>query len=651
MCARESESERDRERARAMRVSHHLPNPFPFPFPLSLFLPPFPLPFWIFVLPPFCQALMSPDAQNGGHAFLETLLSGCLGNETAILVGDCEAQDHGVTFNEVSKLFAMGFSYSGNSSHLKASTGAYDMLQRYDMQPHGVNSADEDLNGISPSAATETCDISDFLYSNSWLLRVTGDGAYGDHMERAFHNAAPAAVNRSFQGHVYFQSPNFAYNLSQRNYPYNPGQDTTRWSNEYYHDPPCCTGNQARMLPNYIHHMWFGTHDGGLAAALYGPNQVKATVGSGAKVSITTTTRYPFTPTLNLSIAIFPSGEMAEKEKEMEKEKAKRAASAGSAAKVEEAQFPLLLRIPGWCNKSSMVVSINGGPSIRTLTTDPKLTSFVRLDRMWADGDVVTVTFLMEIVAKKGVTINSGWTQQSVQKSDDRPANDNNRHNHHHPAKQGQEQHDAQQQQQRMLGGGHMTTTGNLPYCTVERGPLLFALPLEHNGGYSSFKYALDCDAASMSIKLLNHSPAPFDWPLQGAPVTIAAKAATIEWWDNIGLLPNASVSSSNHGGVETLNLVPYGCTQMYRLSMYENGAIVFFFHPNILLLYLGLKDVDGGAPHLTHGQGGDGVGGWCRNPDHVSFRVVITLLFFVFADMRNHDDVIHRRFPFLDNK
>ena len=32
--------------------------------------------------------------------------------------------------------------------------------------------------------------------------------------------------------------------------------------------PPCCTGNQARLLPNYIHHTWTATKDNGLAAAM-----------------------------------------------------------------------------------------------------------------------------------------------------------------------------------------------------------------------------------------------------------------------------------------------------------------------------------------------------------------------------------------------
>lgn len=94
---------------------------------------------------------MGPKAQNGGYDFLQDLLSGCLSNETAILNGECEQHDHGVTFNEVSKLFAMAYSWSGNKSHLDASVGAYSMIQKYDMQPHGVNSADEDMNGISPN--------------------------------------------------------------------------------------------------------------------------------------------------------------------------------------------------------------------------------------------------------------------------------------------------------------------------------------------------------------------------------------------------------------------------------------------------------------------------------------------------------------------
>jgi hypothetical protein len=79
-------------------------------------------------------SLMGPEANNSGYEFLQTLLSGCLANRTAITSGGCEQFAHGITFNEVAKLFAMAYSWSGNASHLAASVGAYDMIEKYDMQ-------------------------------------------------------------------------------------------------------------------------------------------------------------------------------------------------------------------------------------------------------------------------------------------------------------------------------------------------------------------------------------------------------------------------------------------------------------------------------------------------------------------------------------
>ena len=85
-------------------------------------------------------ALMGPAAANGGYGFLQALLSeNCTramdpatpaATVTAILrAGSCEQHAHGVTFNEVAKLFAMGYSHSGNASHLAAAVAAYEMVQ------------------------------------------------------------------------------------------------------------------------------------------------------------------------------------------------------------------------------------------------------------------------------------------------------------------------------------------------------------------------------------------------------------------------------------------------------------------------------------------------------------------------------------------
>jgi len=86
--------------------------------------------------------LMGPAAGNRGYAFMQRLLlPECVNaNASAIAAGQCMQHAHGVTYNEVAKLFAMGSSWSGNASHLLASETAFSLLEQFDMQPFGVNS-------------------------------------------------------------------------------------------------------------------------------------------------------------------------------------------------------------------------------------------------------------------------------------------------------------------------------------------------------------------------------------------------------------------------------------------------------------------------------------------------------------------------------
>ena len=82
----------------------------------------------------------------------------------------------------------------------------------------------------------------------------------------------------------------------------------------------CCTGNQARLLPNYIHHSWMGTPDGGLAATMYAPVTVRSSVGD-VTVEISSKTSYPFEDTVIMDVTLVDSA---------------------------AASFPLWLRIPAW---------------------------------------------------------------------------------------------------------------------------------------------------------------------------------------------------------------------------------------------------------------------------------------------------------------
>ena len=66
---------------------------------------------------------------------LQVLLSGCTSNASLVAQGKCWTPiQHGVSFNEIAKVFAMAYSWSGNASLLRASENAFQMLADYDTQ-------------------------------------------------------------------------------------------------------------------------------------------------------------------------------------------------------------------------------------------------------------------------------------------------------------------------------------------------------------------------------------------------------------------------------------------------------------------------------------------------------------------------------------
>eukprot|EP00937_MAST-01D_sp_MAST-1D-sp2_P001217 g1217.t1 len=517
--------------------------------------------------------LMGPAASNGGFGFLQALLSGNCTRamqpgaskaevDALLRAGGCEQHAHGVTFNEVAKLFAMAYPYSRNASHLAAAEGAYAMVQRWDTLPHGVNSAFEDMDGVAPDVATETCDVSDFLHSNAWLLRVTGRAKYADRLERAFFNAAPGAVNRSFSGHVYFQQPNFAPSSV-------PAQNGQAWDAAYLHTPPCCTGNQARMLPEFIHHAWWGAEDGGLVLASFAPTRVTAAVNDTAtgalrRVVLDVRTQYPFAGAMNITLA--PAG--------------------GDTTELQAASFSFSLRVrsPGWlAPEEKMAAALDGAPVPLVPEPDGAGGSFLRavLPRGgWRPGGVLQLVLPLRVRAERGETFSNGWTDDASAQCRNKTAVDlarrerarvrhhnerHHNHNHNNNNNRGQRQ---QLGAGGLLGAGHCLVAPGLPFCTVSRGPLLFALPLEQSKSADDFGFALDCDAATMAVAARGAQlPSPFDWPL-AAPLVLTAQAARIKWED-VSKLPAQPVPLPQGATTRPVELVPYGCAKRLHVSMF----------------------------------------------------------------------------------
>jgi hypothetical protein len=283
-------------------------------------------------------------AHSGDPRLLEkakSIWAGVSEKELADLGSDQPSDMHGVTFAEVSKLAALISMYTGERRQLEVSISAMQRVFKYHMLADGTPSAAESLSGTSALDGHETCDIVEFNLSWGYLLMATGEGGYGDHIERALFNAGMGAVRKDWSGVQYISCPNqlhIARNSCQVGHVntaaalYGPNSDHRPRFNFV---TACCAGNINRMLPTYVQRMWMRSADYGLAATLYGPCQVK-TVVEGALVEIVEDTSYPFSDNIKLRIV-----------------------------SDRRANFPLYLRIPSWCKTPEITVNEHPYQSFR----------------------------------------------------------------------------------------------------------------------------------------------------------------------------------------------------------------------------------------------------------------------------------------------
>ena len=256
---------------------------------------------------------------------------------------------HGVSWNEASKLPAIGYIYNGNPEYLAATMNNYEFLQANSMLPIGVNSSNEHLHGIGAFEAAESCDISDFMWSCIWLARASGDARYGDRIEQDVFNALPGAVNSTFTQSVYTQAPNRIPGFHLR----------IRDDGSYFkemHWPTCCPANLNRALPNFIMNMAMLNGNGELMWLTYGPAHLKTRDG---RFDIVCRTEYPFDDVLTFTLNAIPQKQV------------------------------LRLRVPAWCPNPSLTIN---GKTVKCKVTD----HFIVLNNKWKKGDTVQLTFPMK---------------------------------------------------------------------------------------------------------------------------------------------------------------------------------------------------------------------------------------------------------------
>jgi hypothetical protein len=417
-------------------------------------------------------------------------------------------QSHGVSYAEISKQPAILYLYTGNERYREFAVAAQQRIFKHHMLIDGIPSSQEGLAGTTALNEHETCDITDHPWSWIYMLQATGDGTWGDHIERACFNAHPGATRDDWKGIQYFGSPNqFLATL-------NCDHETKRWFGSrrmaYAPNPAqvigCCGGNKHRCIPNYVISMWMKTSDHGLAATLYGPSTVSTKAGAEQRqVQITQKTNYPFEEEIRFYIKTD-----------------------------QPVAFPFLLRIPVWCHTPQIKLN---GIEVRTHNRN----GFAALRRIFRPGDVVTLRLPMNVKMTE-------WPHNGI---------------------------------------------------GVERGPLVYALPIEAKwssiaeAAYSSeefptwqadpvgaWNYGVLPDLTQIEVKESKPSRniETSSWPWSSASITLTIPARKLQNWKyevnpkaphqkfTPPLPESANIQSSPT--TERLTLLPFGATKL-RMSIF----------------------------------------------------------------------------------
>lgn len=267
---------------------------------------------------------------------------------------------HGVhTYEHLRVLLAA--TYTSGNPLLQEALAAYLAKLERCLTPSGGPIGDEWIFGRDADAAAtgyEYCSLHELLVSYTQLLQKTGVAAWGDRVEWLLFNAAQGARHPEHSAIAYLKTDTSTSMVGKQrpDDPDDPGHPQTRYKYSPAHQDVavCCVPNAGRIYPYYVRAQWLRTADG-LAAALYGPSELRTEV-EGSEVRIVETTLYPLDLTIRLEVEV-------------------------SAP----ASFSLRLRRPGWAR--GYRCAVNGQD------TGEERAGWIVVTRTWTTGDHVTLAF------------------------------------------------------------------------------------------------------------------------------------------------------------------------------------------------------------------------------------------------------------------
>lgn len=275
------------------------------------------------------------------------------------------SQIHCVNLGQGFKQPAEIYLVDGDKSHLEALDKGVEAIRKTIGLPTGLWAGDELLRFGAPTQGSELCTAVEMLLSLEEILQITGHPKWGDYIERIAYNALPTQATDDYSARQYFQQLN-QVDITRQFRPFSTSHLDTDLVFGVLSGYPCCTSNMHQAWPKLNNNLWYSTPDGGLAALIYAPCNVNATVAGGVKVNISEKTSYPFGNTVGMKVK-YPS------------------------KKQKSVSFPIELRIPGWCK--SAVIKVNGEIWKRDIAGNQT----VAVNREWKQGDKLTLEMPMKV--------------------------------------------------------------------------------------------------------------------------------------------------------------------------------------------------------------------------------------------------------------
>jgi hypothetical protein len=422
---------------------------------------------------------------------------------------------HNVNIAQCFREPAQFFLQSHDPADLRAAyNNFFEVRKRFGQIPGGMFGGDENCRRgyDDPRQAVETCGMVEQMLSDALLLQISGDSFWADQCEEVAFNTYPAAVMPDFTALRYLTAPNMVVSDGKNHAPGIENGGPFLMMNPF--SSRCCQHNHSHGWPYFNKHLWMATPDNGVCAALYSASEVAVKVGDGTQIQIGEETHYPFEDTIRFRLRA---------------EKAVR--------------FPLYLRVPAWCESPD--VSIQG----EAAALDSRRDQFIRIEREWKNGDLVTLRLPMKLAVQKwtrshnSVSVNYGPLTFSLKVGE--------RYERHDSTK---------------------TAIGDSSW---QKGADPSRWPAYEIHPTTAWNYGLVLDAQrpekSFTVKRADWPTNDFPFTTDDAPVRITATAKKIPEWtlDRHGLcavLQDSPVSSDQPE--ETVTLIPMGAARL-RISAF----------------------------------------------------------------------------------